>query len=212
MRERVRFGEVGRRVFDVDDAERRAGGRPTTWRLRSWRRAAGPRPVRPGVVPVAVRPAEAPRPSGPAERSVAEQQWDARTGLRILARRPGAVPARYRVRRAVAGVALVAASAVAVVALGLLARLAEPAAAPVPTPVSVAAGAPAPADAPALAGATAPVVVTAGPGETVWDVADRVAPGLSGPRRAALAERIAVDNALSSVRLRTGQVLRVAAG
>ena len=50
------------------------------------------------------------------------------------------------------------------------------------------------------------------PGETVWEVASRVAPELSGPRRAALAERIVVDNALASVRLRPGQVLRVAAG
>ena len=114
------------------------------------------------------------------------------------------MPARYRVRRAVAGLALVAASAAAVVALGLLARLAEPAAAPVP----------APAMQPVRRSGRrpAPVVVTAESGETVWDVADRVAPGLSGPRRAALAERIAVDNALSSVRLRPGQVLRVAAG
>jgi hypothetical protein len=60
--------------------------------------------------------------------------------------------------------------------------------------------------------APAPVVVTAGSGETVWDVADRVTPGLSGPRRAALAERIVADNELASVRLRPGQVLRVAVG
>jgi Tfp pilus assembly protein FimV len=86
------------------------------------------------------------------------------------------------------------------VVLGLLARLAEPA----PTTAS------APAHAAVVS--PAPVVVTAEAGETVWDVADRVAPGLSGPRRAALAERIVADNELASVRLRPGQVLRVAVG
>jgi hypothetical protein len=103
---------------------------------------------------------------------------------------------------AAAGFALVLASAAAVVALGLLARVAEP--------EGVSAG----HLAPTAAGvrAPAPVVVTAEPGETVWEVASRVAPELSGPRRAALAERIVADNALASVRLRPGQVLRVAAG
>ncbi len=38
------------------------------------------------------------------------------------------------------------------------------------------------------------------------------APGLSGPQRAALAERIVTDNALTSARLQPGQVLRVAGG
>ena len=203
MRERVRYGEIGRRDIDAG-RERRRGGRPAAWRLRPWSRAAGPRPVRPGVVRVAVRPAEAPRPAGPGGRPVAEAWWDARTGLRLLARRSGAAPARcaarYRVRRAVAAVALVAAAAAAVVVLGLLARLAEPAPATVSAPAAAAVVSP------------APVVVTAESGETVWDVADRVAPGLSGPRRAALAERIAVDNDLASVRLRPGQVLRVAVG
>jgi hypothetical protein len=56
------------------------------------------------------------------------------------------------------------------------------------------------------------VVVTAEPGETVWDVASRVAPELSGPQRAALAERIVIDNALGSARPAPGQVLRVAVG
>src|SRR4051794_5843796 len=97
MRERVRHGEIGRRDIDAG-AERRRGGRPTAWRLRPWSRAAGPRPVRPGVVRVAVRPAEAPRPAGPSGRPVAEAWWDARTGLRLLVRRSGAAPARCAVR------------------------------------------------------------------------------------------------------------------
>jgi hypothetical protein len=116
------------------------------------------------------------------------------SGPRLLVR--GAVgvrgPARpgSRLRRVVAGLALVAASAAVVVALGLLARVAEPAPTPVRPP--------------------APVVVIAEPGETVWDVAARVAPGRPGAEVAAVAERIVADNALGSVRLEPGQVLRVA--
>ncbi len=214
MRERVRHGEVGRRELDGEGATRGTGG-PAQWRLRAWRRSAGPRPVRPGVVPVGVRPSEAPRPTGPAGRPAAAQRWGVGTGLRLLARRPAAAPSlhggRYRLRRVGAGVALLAAAAAAVVALGVLARLAGPASPvwPAAAPVtSVAAVAPAASAVPA----PAPVVVTALPGDTVWEVADRVAPGLSGPQRAALAERIVVDNALPSVRLQPGQVLRVAGG
>jgi len=44
---------------------------------------------------------------------------------------------------------------------------------------------------------------------TVWDVADRVAPGASGPERAALADRIVAANALTSMRVAPGTVLRV---
>jgi Tfp pilus assembly protein FimV len=51
--------------------------------------------------------------------------------------------------------------------------------------------------------------VTAAPGETVWEVADRIAPELSGAERAAFAERIVTENRLTSVRLQPGQVLRV---
>jgi hypothetical protein len=58
----------------------------------------------------------------------------------------------------------------------------------------------------------APVVVTVEPGETVWEVADRVAPGLSGAERAALAQRIVADNGLGSARPAPGRVLRVVAG
>jgi hypothetical protein len=111
----------------------------------------------------------------------------------VLARRavhPG--ESVSRLWRAVSGIAVVAVSAAVVVALGLLVRVAEPA--PVPEQ------------------APAPVVVTAAPGETVWDVAARVAPGRPGPEVAAVAERIVVENDLRSVRLEPGQVLRVAGG
>jgi Tfp pilus assembly protein FimV len=91
---------------------------------------------------------------------------------------------------------MVAASAAVVVALGLLARVAEPAPAPAAVPVAV----------------PAPVVVTVEPGETLWDVAARVAPGRPGAEVAAVAERIVADNALRSVRPEPGQVLRVAGG
>ena len=47
---------------------------------------------------------------------------------------------------------------------------------------------------------------------TVWDVARRLEPAASGARLAELVERIAVDNALTSVELRPGQVLRVPPG
>ncbi len=106
---------------------------------------------------------------------------------------PGRARPGSRLRRVVAGIALVAASAAVVVALGLLARVAEPASTPRSHP-------------------PAPVVVTAEPGETVWDVAARVAPGRPGAEVAAVAERIVADNALGSVRLEPGQVLRVAGG
>ena len=56
------------------------------------------------------------------------------------------------------------------------------------------------------------MVVTAEPGETVWDVAARIAPGRPGSEVAAVAERIVVENDLRSARLEPGQVLRVAGG
>ncbi|TQM14292.1 hypothetical protein [Pseudonocardia kunmingensis] len=97
--------------------DRRAGER----RHAPRRRASGPRPVRPGVVPVRVRPAEAERPrvrrSAPLRHPV--------PGVRVLVRRPLAVvPAggvRLRVRRVLAGLAVALGAAVAVAGLGLLA-------------------------------------------------------------------------------------------
>ena len=220
MRERVEHGEAGRQEFGQG-----AGRRPGRWAdrwVRRWggrRPAPGPRPVRPAGALVMVRPLEAPRPvrdaaTGPgAERAGvwagglwADGAWGAgvsgagarraRSGPRLLVRGAVGVPGRARpttrLRRVVAGIALVAASAAVVVALGLLARVAEPGHAPV-RPL-------------------APVVVIAEPGETVWDVAARVAPGRPGAEVAAVAERIVADNALGSVRLEPGQVLRVAGG
>jgi hypothetical protein len=147
-----------------------------------------------------VRPLEVPRPvRGTVGGSGAERAgwWGAGLplagpGPRLLVRatvrgRTGAVS---RVRRVLVGVAVVATSAAVVVVLGVLARFAEPAPAPVRAP--------------------APVVVTAGPDETAWDVAARVASGRPGVEVAAVAERIVADNALRSVRLEPGQVLRVA--
>jgi Tfp pilus assembly protein FimV len=118
---------------------------------------------------------------------------DGAGGSRLLIRRPVAVHRgpRYRLRRAVAGLAVVVASAAAVVALGLLARAAgSDAVAPTP----------------------APTVVTSAPGDTVWEVAARLAPGRPGPEVAALAERLVTENGLTSARLRPGQVLRVTSG
>jgi Tfp pilus assembly protein FimV len=130
------------------------------------------------------------------------EEWRSAAGRRVLIRPSVRCGARYRLRQVVGGLALVVASAAAVVALGLLARAAEPEGMSAGHPASTVVEARPPA----------PVVVTAESGETVWEVASRVAPGLSGPQRAALAERIVADNALSSVRLRSGQVLRVAVG
>jgi hypothetical protein len=55
----------------------------------------------------------------------------------------------------------------------------------------------------------AATTVTVGSEETVWEVAQRIAPAGSGPEVAALAERLVTDNGLSSVRVHPGQVLRV---
>ena len=194
MGERVGHGEVGRRGSEWAPAERRGAER--TGR----RPARGPRPTRPAVAPVAVRPREVPRPAvglgGGAGGRPVEVWRDGPAGLRLLARNPVVVrrDVRYRLRRAVAGLAVLVASAATVIALGLLARAAGPeAAAPVP-------------------GSHAPAVVTVAPGETVWEVAARLAPGRPGPEVAALAERLVTENNLMSPRLRPGQVLRVTAG
>jgi hypothetical protein len=148
-----------------------------------------------------VRPLEVPRPvrdavAAPHIGGRSGGRAQAGSGQRLLVRGVVGVRRRSRARRALTGVALVAASAAVVVVLGLLVRVAEPAAGPAVTP----------------ARPPAPVVVTAEAGETVWEVAARVAPGRPGAEVAAVAERIVADNALRSVRLEPGQVLRVAGG
>lgn len=160
---------------------RRAGAR---------RRARGPRPVRPTVVAVAVRPPQLERPACRAAPR--------RPGQRVLARRAPAVPPvlglRMQLRRGVAGVGLVLATAAAVVGLGTLAD----AAAQWRTPASVA--------------APAVPTVTVHTEETVWELAARVEPTATGRELAAVVDRIVTANALGSFRLHPGQVLRVTAG
>jgi hypothetical protein len=97
---------------------------------------------------------------------------------------------------AVAG--LMVATAAAVVALGLVAGVvaesrAEPAVGP-------------------TIGTTTADTVTVGSEVTVWEVAQRVAPGATGPELGELSERIIVDNELSTVLVHPGQELRVTAG
>jgi hypothetical protein len=215
MREHVQHGErcgrslpgQGRADREVDNgaedgarpSPRRVAGeagtreRPEPSRVGP-RSPRGPRPMRPIAVPTGVRP---PGLSRPAPVTVWRRESFA---PRVLVREPVVDMrrgGRYRLRRVVAGLAVMAASATAVIALGLLAQIAGQS-------VESAADAP---RAPASS-----ILVTAQPGETVWEVAARVAPDRSGPEVAALAERIAGENALSSARLGSGQVLRVPAG
>jgi len=138
-------------------------------------------------------------------------------GPRLLVSRP-AIPAPRRgdrLRRILAGLALVLVAAAVVVGLGRIADVAaqsRAAESPAASHVGqvgqvgqidevgqVAVGR-------VRAGEVTVTVTTAG---TVWDVADRVAPGASGPERAALVDRIVAANALTSMRVAPGTVLRV---
>ncbi len=174
--------------------DRRAGER----RQLPRRRASGPWPVRPAVSPVAVRPAEAERPQ--ASRPSVRRAPLPAPAPRTLARRPRVVPRSAvvlgRVRRALAGLAVTIAAGAVVVGLGLLADTAAASRAG-----EEAARAP-----------QGPTVVIVGVERTPWDVAQRVAPGVSGPELAALAEQIVTDNSLGPVPLHPGQVLRVTSG
>jgi hypothetical protein len=176
----------------------------------------GPQPVRPRVVAVGVRPVQPARPAWPAvrHRSPALTLLGSsllggaqRAGQRVLDR-PAPAPvvpsgARERVRRVLAATGLVVVTAAAVVLLGLLADAVTQSRAGAPAGASLQ---------PATGSAPAVVTVTVGPEATVWDVARGVAPAAPGPELAGLAERIVVDNDLSSVRVHPGQVLRVTAG
>jgi LysM domain len=177
----------------------RTGARP--------RRAPGP--VRPTAVPVSVRPAPGERPPfprvEPAPRACPNRQ-------RTLARRGPAVPVSTAGpgRRLWSGVLVILLAAAVVVGLGQLLTMtgasrvaASPAAASAAVPDPAVSALPPPA---------AGTLVTAGAEETVWDLARRLEPGADGPRLAALAERIAAANSLTSVELRPGQVLRVPLG
>ncbi|WP_219417242.1 hypothetical protein [Pseudonocardia nigra] len=169
----------------------RVGGPGVPVWVRTRRRAGGPRPVRPVVVPVSVRPAQLERP--------VVDGVPVRSGQRVLVRTRTLPAVRaMRVRRVLTGLAVTAAGAAVVVALGLMASFA--------------------ADARAGAGPygveSGPGVVTVRVGEpgTVWDVAREMAPAAPGVEVGELAERIVTDNALPSVQLYPGQVLRVTVG
>ncbi|HEX3259570.1 MAG TPA: hypothetical protein VHS35_13700 [Pseudonocardia sp.] len=129
-------------------------------------------------------------------------------GPRLLVTRPGRPAPRRgdRVRRFLAGLALVLVAAAVVVGLGRIADVAAQ---------SRAAEAPTVSQADQVGQVTVgrvgvgEVTVTVTTEATVWDVADRVAPGASGPERAALVDRIVAANALTSLRVAPGTVLRV---
>jgi hypothetical protein len=205
-------------------------GRQVAVRPLPRRRGSGPRPVRPESAAVAVRPAEAERPAVVrARRRVA--QWA--SGPRLLVRRPPeavgralrrpwtsvqrsmrrvsrlpgpSVPVRASsLCRAAAGMAVVLSAAAVVAGLGLVGGAAAE---------MRAAEAGAAAEGPVVVAAASAVerTVTVEGERTVWEVARTAAPGVSGPELAALAERIVIDNSLTSVQLRPGQVLRVTVG
>jgi hypothetical protein len=177
--------------------DRRAGERRRVLR----RRASGPRPVRPAVSAVAVRPAEAERPQVPSGGHRVSLAVSLPVPvLRTLARRPLVVPrwatSLARVRRALAGLAVTVAAAAVVIGLGVLA---DSAAAVRAAEESVAAP-------------PGTVVLTVRDERSPWEVARRIAPGVQGQELASIAERIVTENSLGSVPLHPGQVLRVTSG
>jgi nucleoid-associated protein YgaU len=155
------------------------------------RRAHGPRPARPAVVAVAVRPAQGERPVC---RQASPPSPPYRSRQRTLVRppMPAVAGAAAPARRFLGGLAVAVLAAVVVVGLGLLAG---------------AVGGARAGDA-----AAGPTVVTIHVQETVWDVARRVEPGAGGAELAAVAERIAAANSLTSASLRPGQTLLIPSG
>jgi hypothetical protein len=138
-------------------------------------------------------------------------------GPRVLVRRPAAPAPRRpeRARRIAAGLAVVLAAAAVVFGLGRLADATSHArASGAPPAAEVTVGEAPAAEAPAAEVTVgevtvAEVTVTVRAAGTVWDVVDGVAPGASGPQRAAMVDRTVAVNALSSVRVWPGEVLRV---
>ncbi|MGH3567654.1 MAG: LysM peptidoglycan-binding domain-containing protein [Pseudonocardia sp.] len=200
MREQI---EVGAGSEAGMSETRRAGqSMDQHGRCRERRRAPGPRPSRPSVVSLAVRPA---LPRHPSVRA---------RGRVLVGRRSAVRPgSRWgeRVLRGAAVLGVIAASAAVVVGLGLVAGVggSERGPASVGPAAVLPTSWPAPVPVPVVPGAT---MVTVAPGETLWDVARRVAPAASGPELAGVAERIVMDNSLTSVRLRPGQVLWITNG
>jgi hypothetical protein len=143
MREAVNFGDdgefgygglgagVGSARVGLAMAERRVRARAGRQAPRP--RASGPRPVRPAVALVGVRPAPV---EWPADRLPSRP-----SGPRILLRRPPApapvVALRFRVRRAVAGVLASLVAVAVVVGLGLIADAVSVARSPEPSRSSV---------------------------------------------------------------------------
>jgi hypothetical protein len=173
---------------------RREPARPGPVRVRR-RRTGGPRPVRPQAAVAPVRPAQAERPQAGSPRPVVGSPGAPRT----LVRRPHPMrtaPVAAPARRWLGGVAVVVLAAAVVFGWGqlLAARSAQ---------------APGPTSAPAASGPPAGAWLTVDAETTVWDVARGLEPAADGHRLSAVAERIARDNALTSVELRPGQVLRV---
>jgi hypothetical protein len=155
-------------------------------------RPHGPRPVRPAVVRVPVRPVEADRPACRARPPVRASRQ------RVLVRRPPAASSAVAApgRRLLAGLAVAVLTAAVVIGWGqLLGVAAGPGRAPTSTG--------------SAAGGPGAVLVTVGADETVWELARRIEPEADGARLAALAERIAVANSLSSVELQPGRTLRI---
>ena len=234
------------------------------------RRSPGPRPIRPGVAPVSLRPALLPNPvppiplgstpAGPTPMDAVPGSAvpgsavpgsavprgtapisRARRRSAVIAPSPMASPSRHRAVcaggttargsrsrrkapwspppaarldspawRLLGGLTVLVLSAAVIIGWGVLLEVTAPAAA-----VQLAAsgmavpgsGEPGPGSPTA-----ATMLVEVGSERTVWDLARRVRPGADGPGLAAVAERIALLNALPSVQLRPGQVLVVPLG
>lgn len=148
-----------------------------------------PRAVPAPGSPAPRRPPGRPGPSLVPPARIRERVVERPGVERARARRRPVSEARYRFRRLVAGIVLTLASVAVVVGLGVIADAAGAAAARSTVPHGTR-------------------LVVAGPSDTAWDVARRVAPEADA---AAVVARILTDNGLSSVALEPGRPLRVPA-